>query len=302
MMLKLLQTRGWSGQQNKIETFQVNYSDRPQIEKKIINNLLSIYNSFLSDNTHVEVVSDSHELFRSVDLVSIDLVNCLLSVVHQLQELSRSLIKESLDKGQIFLPERHDCFTRWCWTTEQDSTLCKDWKKTIKRFQNCYVFTLVELENYLTWSAHNYFCCKCYKVVTFITLLLHHQQQRCMHDIYHWLYGLGIFKSLLHLSSLKDQSYRNLWNYILVSWWLKCEAWMWNEEETEPSKFFIQIVYRNSNIQNISKRPGSTAAEKESNDNELGNFFTFSAEFHCINFKKYLVSVNCFEANNKTDV
>ena len=77
---------------------------------------------------------------------------------------------------------------------------------------------------------------------------------------------------------------------------------MWNEEETEPSKFFIQIVYRNSNIQNISKRPGSTAAEKESNDNELGNFFTFSAEFHCINIKMYLVNVNCYEANNKTDV
>ena len=54
---------------------------------------------------YIEVVSDSHELFGGVDLVSVDLVNCLLRGVHQLQELGGPLIKEALDEGKVLLPK-----------------------------------------------------------------------------------------------------------------------------------------------------------------------------------------------------
>ena len=55
--------------------------------------------------TYIEVVSDPHELFGGVDLISVDLINGLLSTVHQLQELGGPLIKETLDEGKVLLPK-----------------------------------------------------------------------------------------------------------------------------------------------------------------------------------------------------
>ena len=79
--------------------------------------------------THLELILYPLELLGGVNLVCVNLLDRLLGAVHQLEELCGPVnilnldthllifticfilpfIEESLDKGKIFLPERHDC-------------------------------------------------------------------------------------------------------------------------------------------------------------------------------------------------
>ena len=65
-----------------MKTFRGNYFDWPQIVRKILE--IKFYLSFF---THLELITNSHKLLWGVNLISVNFVNCLLSIVHQLQKL-----------------------------------------------------------------------------------------------------------------------------------------------------------------------------------------------------------------------
>ena len=63
---------------------------------KLLHKQTLLFNLSLPNKTHVKVVSDPHELLAGVDLVSVDLLDGLFGIVHQLKELGGPKVQLSI--------------------------------------------------------------------------------------------------------------------------------------------------------------------------------------------------------------